>query len=313
MGSRIVETKLTTFQKEFRFATQDFRHFIQIEKALSKNTILSYEKDLESYENYLHHVEQVKDLHSITRIQIIGYLRYSKDRNLSARTMARHLATIRSFHQFLIREVDGIKDDPSLLVEIPKAPRVLPKVLSLQEVEALLEAPDGTTIFGIRDKAMLELLYATGMRVSELLSLNLSDANLTMGFVRCIGKGSKERIIPLGKLSINAIKQYLTNARSSLIGKRQNEALFLNHHGNRMTRQGFWKNLKKLAEKANIQHELTPHTLRHSFATHLLENGADLRSVQEMLGHADISTTQIYTHVTKTRLKDVYKEFHPRA
>ncbi|MEH6938243.1 site-specific tyrosine recombinase XerD [Bacillus sp. JJ664] len=302
----------TPFKKEFEYASEDFIHFIQVEKGLSKNTILSYGNDLESYGMYMDQVERIQGLSNIMRIHIIGYLKYLKERDLTARTMARQLATIRSFHQFLIREVDGMKDDPSLLIEIPKAPKVLPKVLSLAEVEALLEVSDSSE-FGLRDKAMLELLYATGMRVSELLSLNLSDVNLTMGFVRCLGKGSKERIIPLGKLAINSIEQYLKMARMKLIGKKQNDALFLNHHGNRMSRQGFWKNLKKQAEKANIQHELTPHTLRHSFATHLLENGADLRSVQEMLGHADISTTQIYTHVTKNRLKDVYKEFHPRA
>lgn len=302
----------TPFKKEFDFAAEDFIHFIQVEKGLSKNTILSYGNDLESYGMYMDQVERIEGLSTITRIHIIGYLKYLKERDLTARTMARQLATIRSFHQFLIREVDGMKDDPSLLIEIPKAPKVLPKVLSLAEVEALLEVPDSSE-FGLRDKAMLELLYATGMRVSELLSLNLSDVNLTMGFVRCLGKGSKERIIPLGKLANDSIEQYLKMSRMKLIRKKQNDALFLNHHGNRMSRQGFWKNLKKQAEKANIQHELTPHTLRHSFATHLLENGADLRSVQEMLGHADISTTQIYTHVTKNRLKDVYKEFHPRA
>jgi len=308
----VTTNEKTPFKKEFDFAAEDFIHFIQVEKGLSKNTILSYGNDLESYGLYMDQVERIQGLANIMRIHIIGYLKYLKERDLTARTMARQLATIRSFHQFLIREVDGMKDDPSLLIEIPKAPKVLPKVLSLAEVEALLEVSDSSE-FGLRDKAMLELLYATGMRVSELLSLNLSDVNLTMGFVRCLGKGSKERIIPLGKLAINSIEQYLKMARMKLIGKKQNDALFLNHHGNRMSRQGFWKNLKKQAEKANIQHELTPHTLRHSFATHLLENGADLRSVQEMLGHADISTTQIYTHVTKSRLKDVYKEFHPRA
>jgi len=308
----VTTNEKTPFKKEFDFAAEDFIHFIQVEKGLSKNTILSYGNDLESYGLYMDQVERIQGLANIMRIHIIGYLKYLKERDLTARTMARQLATIRSFHQFLIREVDGMKDDPSLLIEIPKAPKVLPKVLSLTEVEALLEVSDSSE-FGLRDKAMLELLYATGMRVSELLSLNLSDVNLTMGFVRCLGKGSKERIIPLGKLAINSIEQYLKMARMKLIGKKQNDALFLNHHGNRMSRQGFWKNLKKQAEKANIQHELTPHTLRHSFATHLLENGADLRSVQEMLGHADISTTQIYTHVTKSRLKDVYKEFHPRA
>ncbi|GAE43386.1 tyrosine recombinase XerD [Mesobacillus boroniphilus JCM 21738] len=190
----------------------------------------------------------------------------------------------------------------------------MPKVLSMEEVETLLDSPKLTDHFGYRDKAMLEMMYATGIRVSELIGLTLSDVHLTMGFVRCMGKGSKERIIPIGKTASDAIEQYLEKGRPKLVSKKyKDDSLFLNHHGKGLSRQGFWKILKRLATEAGIEKELTPHTMRHSFATHLLENGADLRAVQEMLGHADISTTQIYTHVTKTRLKDVYTKFHPRA
>jgi integrase/recombinase XerD len=212
----------------------------------------------------------------------------------------------------LFREKVSLQD-PSVHIETPKTERKLPKVLSPQEVEALLETPASNDPFSQRDKAMLELLYATGIRVSELVQLNISDIHLNMGFIRCMGKGSKERIIPLGKMAQSAIERYINSGRSEMLKGKKTEALFLNHHGNRLSRQGFWKILKQLAKKAKIEKDLTPHTLRHSFATHLLENGADLRAVQEMLGHADISTTQIYTHVTKTRLKDVYSAFHPRA
>lgn len=223
------------------------------------------------------------------------------------------MASVRAFHQFLLRE-KAADHDPTVHIESPQLERKLPKVLSLEEVETLLNAPRLDNHFGLRDKAMLELLYATGIRVSELIGLNVGDVHLSMGFVRCIGKGNKERIIPLGRTAAKAIDSYLNNGRKKFMSKKSSEeALFLNHHGKRLTRQGFWKILKRLTKEAGIEKELTPHTLRHSFATHLLENGADLRAVQEMLGHADISTTQIYTHVTKTRLKDVYSQFHPRA
>ena len=247
------------------------------------------------------------------RIHIIQFLGYLKEQGKSSRTLARHVASIRAFHQFLLRE--RVSDhDPSVHIETPKLERTLPKVLNLVEVETLLESPDTKDQYGIRDKAMLELLYATGIRVSELIGLQTGDVHLTMGFVRCIGKGNKERIIPIGKTALAALEHYVNNGRSHFISKKHHDnALFLNHHGKQLTRQGFWKILKKLAKGAGIEKELTPHTLRHSFATHLLENGADIRAVQEMLGHSDISTTQIYTHVTKTRLKDVYSKFHPRA
>ncbi|KUP07685.1 recombinase XerD [Bacillus coahuilensis m2-6] len=292
---------------------KDFLHFLQIERGLSSNTLVSYERDLKSYCNHLKNTEQIEDLNHVVRGNIIEFLAFLKDQGKSSKTIARHIASIRSFHQFLLRE--KITDhDPTVHIDTPKAERSLPKVLSLDEVETLLDSPNLQKPSGIRDKAMLEILYATGIRVSELIELNLEDVHLTMGFVRCIGKGNKERIIPLGNHAITILKEYLEKARPKLrSSKYRTDALFLNHHGNRLTRQGFWKILKGLATKANIQKELTPHTLRHSFATHLLENGADLRAVQEMLGHADISTTQIYTHVTKTRLKEVYSKFHPRA
>ncbi|MBE3568639.1 MAG: site-specific tyrosine recombinase XerD [Bacillales bacterium] len=292
---------------------QDFLHFLIVEKGLAKNTIVSYERDLKSYLHYLQTVEQITDVNQITRIHIIQFLNHLRKEGKSAKTLARHVASLRSFHQFLLREKVA-DQDPSVHIESPHLERSLPKVLTLSEVEALLEAPDTSKPSGLRDAAMLELLYATGIRVSELVNLNVDDLHLKMGFLRCIGKGNKERIIPVGKTALHVLDQYLQYGRPNMQSKKyRTDALFLNHHGNRLTRQGFWKILKGLAKKANIEKELTPHTLRHSFATHLLENGADLRAVQEMLGHADISTTQIYTHVTKTRLREVYSKFHPRA
>jgi integrase/recombinase XerD len=291
---------------------QDFLQYLVVERGLSRNTIESYKRDLTQYSHYLSKVDQLVSAEEISRNSIISYLHHLKDGGKASSTVARNIASIRSFHQFMLREKMS-SHDPSVHIETPKADRKLPKVLSTEEVEALLEGPSGNDAFAQRDKAMLELLYATGMRVSELVDLNVSDAHLEMGFIMCRGKGNKERIIPLGKMAKNSVEKYLATGRHELGRGKRPDALFLNHHGNRLSRQGFWKILKQLARKANIQKELTPHTLRHSFATHLLENGADLRAVQEMLGHADISTTQIYTHVTKTRLKDVYSAFHPRA
>jgi integrase/recombinase XerD len=292
---------------------KDFIHFLVVEKGLSRNTIVSYERDLKSYLSFLQNIEKLTELDAIQRSQIIHFLAHLKDSGKSAKTIARHVASLRAFHQFLLRE-KVVEQDPTVHIESPQLERNLPKVLSLQEVEILLDSPKLIDQYGFRDKAMLELLYATGIRVSELIGLNMDDIHLTMGFIRCIGKGNKERIIPLGRTASTALEQYLAKGRPKFVSKgHKDEAFFLNHHGKRLTRQGFWKILKRLAKEANIEKELTPHTLRHSFATHLLENGADLRAVQEMLGHADISTTQIYTHVTKTRLKDVYSKFHPRA
>ncbi|WLD91900.1 site-specific tyrosine recombinase XerD [Alkalihalobacillus sp. AL-G] len=291
---------------------QDFLHYLTVERGLAANTLQSYERDLKQYTNHLINERKQKDLNAIRRNDIVQYLYFLKDGGKASTTIARNIASIRSFHQFLVRE-RRTDQDPAVHIETPKTERRLPKILSSVEVENLMEAPEKNTAFGLRDRAMIELLYATGIRVSELIQMNLEDVHLTMGFVRCVGKGDKERIIPVGKMASQALTDYLDSSRGSLLKRGSSEALFLNHHGNRLSRQGFWKILKKLARAANITKELTPHTLRHSFATHLLENGADLRAVQELLGHADISTTQIYTHVTKTRLKDIYSTYHPRA
>lgn len=292
---------------------KDFVHYLTVEKGLAKNTIVSYERDLRSYTAYLQKVEQLNLLNEVNRAHLLQFLGHLKQNGKSAKTLARHVASIRAFHQFLLRE-KICEQDPAVHLETPQQEQRLPKVLSLSEVEALLEAPKSNSPFDLRNRAMLELLYATGMRVSELIQMKLDDLHLAMGFVRCIGKGDKERIIPIGQTAIKVMEAYLVNGRPRLRStKHRSNALFLNHHGKAMSRQGFWKILKKIAVEAGIEKPLTPHMLRHSFATHLLENGADLRAVQELLGHVDISTTQIYTHVTKTRLKDVYKTFHPRA
>ncbi|MGJ7911977.1 site-specific tyrosine recombinase XerD [Neobacillus sp. LXY-1] len=291
----------------------NFLRYLSIEAVKAKNTILSYERDLKNYVHYLKKVESLDTLNQVQRVHIIHFLDFLKEQGKSAKTIARHIASIRALHQFLLRD-KATDHDPSVQIETPRMEKSLPNILSLPEVETLLATPNPADHYGIRDKAMLELLYATGIRVSELIGLEMEDIQLTMGFIRCKGKNDKERIIPIGKTATEAVSTYLEKGRPHFVSKKhQDTALFLNHQGKRMTRQGFWKILKRLAAEAGIATELTPHTLRHSFAAHLIENGADLRAVQEMLGHADISTTQIYTSITKTRLNDVYRKFHPRA
>lgn len=289
----------------------DFIHFMTVERGLSENTIVSYKRDLQNYLSFLMTHEQLTDIKDVTRLHIIHYLKKLKEEGKSSKTSVRHLSSIRSFHQFLLRE-KVTTDDPSWNIETQKTERKLPKVLSLGEVEKLLDTPNQHTPFDYRDKAMLELLYATGIRVSEMLDLTLADVHLTMGFIRCFGKGRKERIVPIGEAAASAIEEYLEKGRSKLLKNSRQMPYFSIITGKNVAAR-FLEESEKRALEAGIQKELTPHTLRHSFATHLLENGADLRAVQEMLGHADISTTQIYTHVTKTRLKDVYHKFHPRA
>ncbi|TCP59566.1 integrase/recombinase XerD [Tumebacillus sp. BK434] len=288
-----------------------FIHYLAVERGLALNTLESYQRDLIGYAGFLER-SGIRDLNQTRRANIIAYLAELQRKGRATSTISRNLASLRAFYGFLLR--DGLIDgDPTANLESPKIEKRLPKVLSVAEVESLLEGPDTGTVAGARDKAMLELLYATGIRVSELVSLNISDVNINMGFLKCYGKGSKERIIPLGSVALTTVGDYLLKSRGKLLRDQTEDSLFLNHHGQRLSRQGFWKIIKKYAQSAMIDKEITPHTLRHSFATHLLENGADLRAVQEMLGHADISTTQIYTHLTKSRLKEVYAKAHPRA
>ncbi|WP_332649337.1 site-specific tyrosine recombinase XerD [Lysinibacillus sp. 54212] len=299
--------------KSFSYPIEDYLHFIRVERQLSTNTLSSYKRDLMSYAEHLQQEQGLDSFEGVTRQHILLHLESLREHGKTARTVARHISSIRSFHQFLLRE-KVTTTDPTVHLEMPQLEQKLPKVLSIQEIDALIAAPNTAKPQGVRDVAMLELLYASGMRVSELIELNIEDIHLTMGFVRVFGKGGKERIIPLGRGALTAVGKYLERARYELQGKYpKTDALFINQRGKRLTRQGFWKLLKEHALKANIQKELTPHVLRHSFATHLIENGADLRAVQEMLGHSDISTTQIYTHISKTRLSEVYKQFHPRA
>lgn len=292
---------------------EDYLHFIRVERQLADNTLASYKRDLVAYAENVSEVQQLASFDAVRREHILYHLQRLREQGKTARTVARHISSIRSFHQFLLRE-KITTTDPTVHLEIPKQENKLPHVLSIEEIDALIDAPDRSKPQGIRDTAMLELLYGSGMRISELIGLNIEDVHLTMGFVRVFGKGGKERIVPLGRGALQAVGKYLERARYELQGKYpKTEALFISQRGKRLTRQGCWKLLKQHAQKANIKQTMTPHVLRHSFATHLIENGADLRAVQEMLGHADIATTQIYTHISKTRLSEVYKQFHPRA
>lgn len=289
----------------------DYLHYLSVERGLAQNTLESYGRDLRQYLGYLKEKKNLS-LSETTQATVIGYLLQLQARGKAAATLSRSLAAIKSYYHFMARE-NRIERDPTVNLDAPKQEKRLPRVLSVEDVDHLLEQPDLKNPAGIRDRAMLELLYATGLRVSELVSLKLNDINLETGYLKCFGKGSKERIVPLGSVASKYIKLYQEHARKFLAANPRENTLFLNHHGRGLTRQGFWKIIKKYAEHSQAPLEITPHTLRHSFATHLLENGADLRSVQEMLGHADVSTTQIYTHLTRSKIKEVYEKTHPRA
>lgn len=287
-----------------------FLDYARVEKGLAANTLQSYRRDLSKFLEYL--ANTGKRLEEASRDDIRNFLGTLYRRGLSARSAARHLVSLRNFFRFLLKE-GKMNADPTREIETPKIEQSLPKYLTTDEVDALLERPDIATPAGLRDKAMLELLYATGMRVSELLSLRWGDFDAQLGIVRCQGKGSKERLIPVGKSALRAVEAYLEHGRSKSLKTPQSQNLFLNNRGGPLSRVGFWKLLSRYGRGAGIATRLTPHVVRHSFATHLLERGADLRSIQLMLGHSDISTTQIYTHVLKERLKQVYHAHHPRA
>lgn len=290
---------------------ESFLNYLAVERSLSPNTIISYKRDLEKYTGYLENCK-INSLSETSRKNISDFMFTLKDSGLSASSIARNLAAIKVFYRFLVRE-RILRADPSGLLESPKLWKKIPDVLSIEEVEDLLAACDLHQTQGVRDRAILELMYATGLRVSEAVNLKVQDVNFDAGFLRCIGKGSKERIVPLGREAVISVKRYLEKARPKLAKNAGNDSiLFLSRLGKRISRQSFWKLIKYYARRARLKKELKPHTLRHSFATHLLSRGADLRSVQEMLGHADISTTQIYTHIDKNRLKLIHKTYHPR-
>jgi integrase/recombinase XerD len=287
-----------------------FLDYLSVERGLSRNTIAAYKDDLGQFAAFIQK-RKTASAGAVTRNEISDFMFSLKERGISANSISRRLSCLRMFFRFLSRE-RIIKSDPTSLIDSPKLWKKIPDTLSSNEIEALLDQPSLRKPQGIRDRAILEILYATGMRVSEAATLRSDNVNLDVGFIRCIGKGNKERIIPLGRKAAEAIKRYLAAARAAFLAGRECEFLFVSRLGRRLSRQSLWKIIKQYAKQAKIKKPIKPHILRHSFATHLLEHGADLRSVQEMLGHANIATTQIYTHVNKDRLKSVHKQFHPR-
>ncbi len=289
----------------------DYLAHLAVERGLSENTLSAYAHDLVQFVNFLQE-RGISSPREADTSCILAWLSHLRQRYSSTATVARKFTAVKCFYHFLLRE-GRIEEDPTEDLSGPHPKRSLPTVLSLGEVERLLAQPDPSTPEGIRDRAMLELLYATGMRVSELLSLKVSDLNLEAGFVRCVGKGGKERVIPVGRMAKEAVWEYLMKVRPQWVKTPFEETLFLTRRGRPMSRVGFWKLLKRYARSAGLSKDISPHTLRHTFATHLLERGADLRAIQEMLGHAQISTTQIYTRVTRSRLREAYRKAHPRA
>lgn len=288
----------------------DYCRYLTEEKHAQKNTLNSYARDLNQFQTWLM-ANGITDLKKVKKETVNEYLQYMSGKGKSPATVTRSTASIRSFYNYMLRE-GRVKTNPAKAVTSQKVERKYPEILTNREVELFLEQPKCVDEKGFRDHAMLELLYATGIRVSELIGLNVEDVNLTVGFIRCTTHG-KERIIPLYTAAVKALREYMEKIRPRIIADENQQALFVNMSGERMSRQGFWKIIKHYQEKAHIEKDITPHTLRHSFAAHLLENGADLRSIQQMLGHSDISSTQVYTQLVKQNLKAVYNKYHPKA
>ncbi|RHP11582.1 site-specific tyrosine recombinase XerD [Firmicutes bacterium AF36-3BH] len=294
---------MNTYVKEYTSFMTDIRH-------KSLNTVESYKRDVTQYISYLDGTG-VTDISSTTKTTVLSYLLYLQKEGRASSTVSRTLASLRSYYLFMMQN-GVVKSNPTSNLEAPHVEKKIPKILSGEEVELLLEQPKNCDNKGIRDKAMLELLYATGIRVSELINLDVSDVNVPMSFIRCNG-GKKERIIPMGHQAKDALENYINNVRKYMVRDENETALFVNCSGARLSRQGFWKLIKYYQHIAGIETDITPHTLRHSFAAHLLENGADLHSIQEMMGHADISSTQVYSRMINSKIKDVYAKAHPRA
>ncbi len=294
---------MNTYVKEYTSFMTDIRH-------KSLNTVESYKRDVTQYISYLDGTG-VTDISSTTKTTVLSYLLYLQKEGRASSTVSRTLASLRSYYLFMMQN-GVVKSNPTSNLEAPHVEKKIPKILSGEEVELLLEQPKNCDNKGIRDKAMLELLYATGIRVSELINLDVSDVNVPMSFVRCKG-GKKERIIPMGHQAKDALENYINNVRKYMVKDENETALFVNCSGARLSRQGFWKLIKYYQHIAGIETDITPHTLRHSFAAHLLENRADLHSIQEMMGHADISSTQVYSRMMNSKIKDVYAKAHPRA
>ena len=286
-----------------------FFEFLENEKKVSANTLQSYKRDLKQFGKYIE--ENVKDYSKITDEGIKDYIKYMQEIGKKPSTISRGLASIRSFYQYEVKN-RIVENDPTEGIQSPKIEKRVPNVLTSNEVALLLEQPKNVDLKGIRDKAMLEFAYATGMRVTEIISLNIEDLNLEQGYAIC-KNGRRERTVPIGNMSLKALKEYVLNARKTMIKDEEEKALFVNVNGQRLTRQGFWKIIKYYKEQAHIEKDITPHVLRHSFATHLLQNGADLKSIQTMLGHSDILSTQIYMQFQDETLKNIYKKAHPRA
>ena len=287
-----------------------FLSYMRVEKGVSENTLAAYSRDLGRFEAFA--AKGKRRVREMQRSDVVDFLSTLYREKLDSRSVARYLVSLRSFFRFAMME-GFISEDPAQNVESPKFRQSLPSFLSVAEVDRLLAQPDLSTSLGLRDKALIEVLYSSGLRVSELLSLRTGDIHMEVGSLRCIGKGDKERQVPVGRAALEAVQIYLRDARATLLRKKASPYLFVNRRGGQMSRIGFWQRLAAYGRKAGLRAKLSPHKLRHSFATHLLEHGADLRSVQMMLGHSDISTTQIYTHVVQDRLKQIYKQHHPRA